>query len=61
MSFERLQSLIQRFREDLVHGPGDARPCALPKPLALELFTSMLTARHLDRAAHELRASGHGH
>jgi 2-oxoisovalerate dehydrogenase E1 component len=29
--------------------------------LALELFTSMLTARHLDRAAHELRASGHGH
>ena len=29
--------------------------------LGRELFESMLLARHLDVAAHELKAQGHGH
>ncbi|MFZ5892215.1 MAG: thiamine pyrophosphate-dependent enzyme [Myxococcota bacterium] len=62
MSLERIQSLIERFRKELGRTPPrQIAPCSLPKQLARELFTSMLTARHLDRAAHELRASGHGH
>ncbi|MGC4092414.1 MAG: thiamine pyrophosphate-dependent enzyme [Polyangiaceae bacterium] len=62
MSLERIQGLIQRFERELRAFPGTSRPaCTLPKQLGLELFESMSSARHLDRAAHELRASGHGH
>lgn len=62
MSLERIQGLFQRFRAELgAQLPPAATPSRLPRRLALELFESMLVARHLDLAAHELRASGHGH
>ncbi|HET9931791.1 MAG TPA: thiamine pyrophosphate-dependent enzyme, partial [Polyangiaceae bacterium] len=62
MSLERIQGLFERFRREIAASTTpDAPPITLPRVLALELFESMLLARHLDRVAHELRASGHGH
>jgi len=62
MSLERLQQLISRFRAEVgatvADGPRDL-PCS-PETL-WELLDSMLHARYLDLAAHELRASGQGH
>src|SRR3954466_4883819 len=62
MSLERLQQLISRFRAE-VGATAAGGPRALPcPPQALwQLLESMLRARHLDLAAHELRASGQGH
>jgi 2-oxoisovalerate dehydrogenase E1 component len=62
MSLERLQKLISRFRAEVGAAVADS-PRELPCPAETfrELLDSMLRARHLDLAAHELRASGHGH
>lgn len=64
MSHERMQWLVERLRRDL-ESADPARKHASTRPidpkLGLEFLESMLLARHLDRAAHELRASGHGH
>ncbi len=62
MSLERIRHLIGSFREQITaYAPG--APVELPfgPDLGRELLESMLLARHLDRAAHELRAAGHGH
>lgn len=63
MSLERIRLLVERFRAAVDSGTPSAAPstCALPADLSVELMESMLLARHLDRAAHELRAAGHGH
>jgi 2-oxoisovalerate dehydrogenase E1 component len=62
MSLERLQQLMSRFRAEVgaaaAGGPRDL-PC--PPRTLWELLESMLRARHLDLAAHELRATGQGH
>ncbi|MFO7178240.1 MAG: thiamine pyrophosphate-dependent enzyme [Pseudomonadota bacterium] len=63
MSLERVRLLIERFRAGLQSardGSGNVLWRHDPA-LGLELLESMLLVRHLDRAAHELRASGHGH
>jgi 2-oxoisovalerate dehydrogenase E1 component len=62
MSLDRLQKIIARFRTEVASLTSEERrelPC--PKATLVELFESMLTTRYLDLAAHELRASGHGH
>ena len=62
MSLERLQQLISRFRTEAgaaIAGAPSELPC--PAGTLWELLDSMLRARHLDLAAHELRASGQGH
>src|SRR4051812_11033968 len=62
MSLERLQQLISRFRAEVgatAAGAPGRLPC--PPEALWELLESMLRARHLDLAAHELRAAGHGH
>lgn len=64
MSLERIRGLVDRFRRAValdVSDDGSEAPSSLAPALGLELLESMLLARHLDRAAHELRASGHGH
>lgn len=63
MSLERIRLLVERFRVALESGTPSVAPstCALPADVSAELMESMLLARHLDRAAHELRAAGHGH
>src|SRR5688500_9813036 len=63
MSIERLTALVGRFRARLAAlAPGSRAPTPLLEPaLASELLESMLLARHLDVAALELRARGHGH
>ncbi len=64
MSLERMLRLVERLRAALSSEaalPSDVEPWTLDARLGVELFESMCLARHLDRAAHELRASGHGH
>lgn len=64
MSIERVHQLVERFRVGLTQAPdpgSGGRPWTIDRALGLELLESMLLARHLDRAAHELRASGQGH
>jgi 2-oxoisovalerate dehydrogenase E1 component len=62
MSLERIRLLVERFRRQILSPPSShAAGSGLDAKLGLELLESMLLARHLDRAAHELRASGHGH
>jgi 2-oxoisovalerate dehydrogenase E1 component len=64
MSLERIHRLVERLRAAISSGASKnapIQPSELERGLGLELFESMLLARHLDRAAHELRASGHGH
>src|SRR5688572_25712766 len=76
MSLERARLLVQRFREAVGqparsaapahktvedHSPPEKRAhVARDAAIARELLESMLLARHLDLAAHELRAAGHG-
>lgn len=63
MSIERLTALVGRFRAQIAAlAPSSGAPAPLLEPeLASELLESMLLARHLDVAALELRARGHGH
>ena len=62
MSLDRLQKIMTRFRSDVAaarfEGPRTL-PCSVDT--LKEVLESMLRARHLDLAAHELRATGHGH
>src|SRR5688572_26462778 len=62
MSLDRLQKIISRFRAEVGASSFEARR-ELPSNAETfwELLESMLRARYLDLAAHELRASGHGH
>jgi 2-oxoisovalerate dehydrogenase E1 component len=62
MSLDRLQKIISRFRSEVGAASFEARR-ELPASAETfwELLESMLRARYLDLAAHELRASGHGH
>ena len=62
MSLERARLLVQRFREAVERHlpPSKSAHTARDAALARELLESMLLARHLDVAAHELRAAGHG-
>jgi 2-oxoisovalerate dehydrogenase E1 component len=61
MSLERLREIMQRFRQGVSRGGHEAGAWSLEPLLGRELLESMLLARHLDLAAHELRAQGHGH
>jgi 2-oxoisovalerate dehydrogenase E1 component len=63
MSLERIRLLVERFRREVRTRaiPNEVKASRLEPTLGMELLESMLLARHLDRAAHELRASGHGH
>jgi 2-oxoisovalerate dehydrogenase E1 component len=63
MSIERLTALVGRFRARVgsLTPSGRAPTSGLKPELASELLESMLLARHLDVAALELRARGHGH
>ena len=62
MSLERLQQLISRFRTEVEAAtPGAPRELPCPPQTLWELLDSMLRARYLDLAAHELRATGQGH
>ncbi|HLV21011.1 MAG TPA: thiamine pyrophosphate-dependent enzyme [Polyangiaceae bacterium] len=64
MSLERLQRLNRRLRSVLSELAVDVpEPDRWPHPpeLGRAFLASMLTARHLDTAAFELRASGDGH
>ncbi|MET0592730.1 MAG: thiamine pyrophosphate-dependent enzyme [Polyangiaceae bacterium] len=62
MSLERLQKIIARFRADIaLLTSEERRELPYPRETLIELLESMLRARYLDLAAHELRASGHGH
>jgi 2-oxoisovalerate dehydrogenase E1 component len=65
MSLERVHRLVARFREEVSRTrtapPSPRAEARLDARLARELLESMLLARHLDVAAHELRATGHGH
>jgi len=63
MSLERIHELVARFRTTLANlqQPPDARAWTHGAALGRELLESMLLARHLDVAAHELKAQGHGH
>lgn len=62
MSLERIRLLVSRFRTGVAQSrPAAAGGAALDPTLGRELLESMLLARQLDVAAHELRAAGHGH
>ncbi len=66
MSLERVRDLVARLRAELsrpqhLREAPDARPWTADAATGRELFESMLLARHLDTAAHELRARGVGH
>jgi len=62
MSIERLSELVTRFRRQVAELRSKAAPPgALAPALARDLLESMLLSRHLDVAALELRARGHGH
>jgi 2-oxoisovalerate dehydrogenase E1 component len=62
MSLDRLQKIIARFRTEVGSSTSEQRrELSCPKETVVELLESMLTTRYLDLAAHELRASGHGH
>jgi len=62
MPLERLREIMQRFRQVVSRGAYvETGAWNLDPKLGQELLESMLLARHLDLAAHELRAVGHGH
>ncbi|HEY3235238.1 MAG TPA: thiamine pyrophosphate-dependent enzyme, partial [Polyangiaceae bacterium] len=62
MSLERAHQLVQRFRQGVGAGERPTHPpWTLDFAMGRELMESMLLARHLDVAAHELRAEGLGH
>src|ERR1700754_3908937 len=63
MSLERIHDLVARFRTALAKPPEALEVTAWNHGAGLgrELLESMLLARHLDVAAHELKAEGHGH
>ena len=62
MSLERLREIMQRFRQGVSREAYvEAGGWNLDPQLGQDLLESMLLARHLDLAAHELRAGGHGH
>ncbi|MCB9588964.1 MAG: MFS transporter [Polyangiaceae bacterium] len=61
MSLERVKRLTSRFREQLTSVPDDCNAWSHGTELGVELVESMLRARHLDVAAHELRKRGVGH
>jgi 2-oxoisovalerate dehydrogenase E1 component len=63
MSLERILDLVARYRKTLQDLQSRALKARWQHDSALgrELLESMLSARHLDVAAHELRAAGHGH
>jgi 2-oxoisovalerate dehydrogenase E1 component len=63
VSLERLREAAVRFRDRIREPPSDTEasaPLPFDRKTALELFESMLLARHLDVLAHELRAEGVG-
>src|SRR5262249_16827141 len=61
-SLERLREIMQRFRQGVSRGAYvDAGAWNLDPKLGQDLLESMLLARHLDLAAHELRAANRGH
>ena len=67
MSLDRLQKLEARFVEQISAAgtsaatESAATTAALTPQDAREILESMIGARQLDLAAHELRAQGHGH
>jgi 2-oxoisovalerate dehydrogenase E1 component len=62
MSLERLQKIMARFRADVSASAfAGSRQLPCSADTLRELLESMLRARYLDLAAHELRATGHGH
>ena len=64
MSFERVRLLISSFRDAVRHArhpDPDLSPWLLEANLSHELLRTLLLTRHLDHAAHELKAAGHGH
>jgi 2-oxoisovalerate dehydrogenase E1 component len=63
MSLERVVRLVARFREEVAahRAAGPRAGWELDGALGVELLESMLLARELDVAAHELRARGHGY
>ena len=67
MSLERILSLVANFRDQVGRaraGRSELIPiheAGLAAGLAEQLLESMLLARHLDVAAHQLRAQGSGH
>jgi 2-oxoisovalerate dehydrogenase E1 component len=62
MSLDRLHKIMARFRTDVAAARCASRgPLPASRETLVELLESMLRARHLDLAAHELRATGHGH
>ena len=63
MSLERIRELVARFRTALAQtAPEQSSARWEHDPeIGCQLFESMLLARHLDVAAHELKAQGHGH
>ena len=61
MSLDRLRQLERRLQEHVARGPETNRPpWTLAPELGRQLLESMLLARHLDLAAHELSQSGQG-
>jgi 2-oxoisovalerate dehydrogenase E1 component len=62
MSLERILELNRRFRSAVGdHAPRAVSGASLDAETFGRLLDSMLLARHLDVAAHQLRAKGHGH
>ncbi len=61
MSLERIQALVSHLRARVAGAKGSAPASSVPRATALELLESMLLARHLDVAAHQLRQAGLGH
>ncbi len=60
MSLERIRRLVERFPGQISAPPEGTRRFEAVG-VGLQLLESMLRARHLDLAAHELRRRGHGH
>jgi 2-oxoisovalerate dehydrogenase E1 component len=63
MPLDRVRLLVERFRAALTRPLAGDVPAGsgMDPQTGIELLESMLLARHLDVAAHELRAAGHGH
>ena len=62
MPLDRLHKILSRFRTEVAATAFErSRDFPCPPEILWELLESMLRARHLDLAAHELRATGHGH
>ena len=64
MSLERVRALVTTWRAEIAElraAPGRELPAGLDRDEATGMFESMLLARHLDVAAHELRGRGAGH